>query len=140
MAIKTYLDSSVLINAYNSAPAIVQKVHDLLTDPNRSFIVGDYVFLEIMPKAYYTKRLDQAAFYADILRKAVFIHSTDAIIVKADELATMFGLAALDALHAATAIIAHADELVTFEKPSKPFFRIPHEQLPVLSLYLPHAH
>ena len=135
MAIKIYLDSSVFINLYNNDPAVIHRAHEIITDPTRSFIAGDYVFLEVMPKVYYTNRLDQAAFYTDILRKAVFIRSTDAIIAKADELATKYGLAAMDALHAATAIIAHADELVTFEKPSKPFFRIPHEQLPILSLY-----
>jgi predicted nucleic acid-binding protein len=41
----------------------------------------------------------------------------------------------MDALHAACAIVGGADELVTFEKPSKPFFRIPREELAIVSLY-----
>ena len=135
MAIKTYLDSSVLINAYNSSPPVLHRAYEVLTDPTRSFIASDYVFLEVMPKTYYTNRLDQAAFYSDILRKALFIRSSDEIIAKAEEIASKYGLAAMDALHAASAIIANADELVTFEKPTKPFFRIPLEDLQILSLY-----
>jgi hypothetical protein len=46
----------------------------------------------------------------------------------------------MDALHVAAAIIGDADELVTFEKPGKPFFRIPADTLRIVSLYpfIPH--
>jgi predicted nucleic acid-binding protein len=47
----------------------------------------------------------------------------------------MYGLAGMDALHAASAIIGGARELLTFEKPEKPFFRIPAPELLVVSLY-----
>jgi hypothetical protein len=41
----------------------------------------------------------------------------------------------MDALHVACAIVGGADEFITFEKPSKPFFRIPSEVLRIRSLY-----
>jgi hypothetical protein len=41
----------------------------------------------------------------------------------------------MDALHVACAIAGHAEELVTFEKPTKPFFRVPQEVLRITSLY-----
>jgi hypothetical protein len=41
----------------------------------------------------------------------------------------------MDALHVACAIAADANELLTFEKPSKPFFRIPPNVLRVVSLH-----
>jgi hypothetical protein len=41
----------------------------------------------------------------------------------------------MDSLHVACAIAGHADELVTFEKLTKPFFRIPPELLRITSLY-----
>jgi predicted nucleic acid-binding protein len=44
-------------------------------------------------------------------------------------------LNAMDALHVAAAIKGKADELVTFEKPGKPFFRIPADELRIISLY-----
>ncbi|GHV33377.1 hypothetical protein AGMMS4952_25180 [Spirochaetia bacterium] len=135
MAITTYLDSSVLINAFNNDQAIVLRTLNLLSDPNRSFITGDYVFLEVIPKERYFRMFAQEAFCANIFRKSTFIRSTDEIIAKADEIATMYGLAAMDALHAATAIAGGADELITFEKPNKPFFRIPRETLAITSLY-----
>jgi predicted nucleic acid-binding protein len=135
MAIKTYLDSSVLINAFNNDQAIMRRSLNVLSDPDRSFVVGDYVQLEVMPKTQYHQRFEQTAFYAEIFRKSQFVRSTDEIIAKADEIATKYGLSAMDALHAASAIIGGANELITFEKPNKPFFRIPHEDLAITSLY-----
>jgi hypothetical protein len=41
----------------------------------------------------------------------------------------------MDALHVACAIAGHAGEFITFEKPTKPFFRIPPEVLRITSLY-----
>jgi hypothetical protein len=41
----------------------------------------------------------------------------------------------MDALHAASAIEGGADELLTFESPTKPFFRIPPDVLKVVSLH-----
>jgi predicted nucleic acid-binding protein len=132
---KTYLDSSVLINIFVNDDSIAQRAYSVLNDLNRTLMVSDYVKLEVLPKMYYNAYFEQALFCVEIFRNAEFIRSSDAIIAKADNIATKYGLSAMDALHAACAIVCGADELVTFEKPSKPFFRIPREELAIVSLY-----
>jgi hypothetical protein len=41
----------------------------------------------------------------------------------------------MDAFHAGAAIVGGAHELLTFERCEKPFFRIPANELLVISLY-----
>jgi predicted nucleic acid-binding protein len=98
-------------------------------------MVSDYIWLETMPKMLYNKQLDQMQYTAELFRRAEFIPNSAAIILKAREIASLYGLAAMDALHVASAIVGGADELVTFEKPTKPFFRIPSVVLRITSLY-----
>jgi predicted nucleic acid-binding protein len=98
-------------------------------------MVGDYVELEPLPKMIYHKQMEQVQFTEDIFRNALYIHSNDAIVKRAHDLAKTYGLAGMDALHAASAIEGGADELLTFEKPTKPFFRIPESLLKVVSLH-----
>jgi predicted nucleic acid-binding protein len=84
----------------------------------------------------YNKRPGQVLFTETILNNAeVYVRSSEVIITEAEKLASDYGLAAMDALHAACAIAAGADELLTFEKPAKPFFRIPPDVLRVVSLH-----
>jgi predicted nucleic acid-binding protein len=135
MAIKTYLDSNVLINIFVDDTATVQRARKIITDSNRIFMVSDYVQLEVLPKMNYHHQIQQALFCLEIFRKSIFVLSSQEIIIKAEQLADKYGLAALDALHTASAIVGGADELVTFEKPTKPFFRIPFEILKIISLY-----
>jgi predicted nucleic acid-binding protein len=85
----------------------------------------------------YNKQLDQVFYTERIFSRAEFVPSSDAIVAQAKALAAHYGLAAMDALHVACAIAGGADELVTFEKPTKPFFKIPPEVLRITSLYAP---
>ena len=133
--VRTYLDSNVLINLFVDDAATVQRARHIITDSNRTFVVSDYVNLEVLPKMNYYHRIQQSLFCLEIFRKSTFVLSSAEIIAKAEKLADTYGLAAMDALHAASAIAGGADELVTFEKPSKPFFRIPREELTIVSLY-----
>jgi hypothetical protein len=48
------------------------------------------------------------------------------------ELATRYGLSAIDAIHVSAALLGAADEFVTAEKPTKPFFRV--REMPVISI------
>jgi predicted nucleic acid-binding protein len=43
---------------------------------------------------------------------------------EADDIASRFGLAALDALHATSALLAGADEFVTTERPNRSIHRV----------------
>jgi predicted nucleic acid-binding protein len=135
MGLHTYPDANVILNVFSEDETRVQRANAILTDPLRRFVVSDYLWLETVPKAVYNKQLVQAKYIEDLFRVAAFVPASDAIIAKAKDLAALYGLAAMDALHAACAIEGGADELVTFEKPTKPFFRIPAEVLRITSLY-----
>jgi predicted nucleic acid-binding protein len=107
-----------------------------LEDPSRSLVLSDYVKLETLPKMRYNKWHDQVTATEALFNNAeVYVRSSEAIIAKAEKIASTYGLAGMDALHAACAITADADELLTFESSSKPFFRIPPEVLRVVSLH-----
>jgi predicted nucleic acid-binding protein len=132
----TYPDSSLIINVFIANTAIRQRALDILDDTNRVFMVSDYLRLELLPKMRYEKQTRQIQFVSDLFRSAsVFIPSSATIIAHAEALGETYGLAAMDALHVACAIAGNADELITFEKPTKPFFRIPPDILRITSLY-----
>jgi predicted nucleic acid-binding protein len=136
MALRTYPDANLIINAFVSDVAMRQQVLDIIDDPERVFIVSDYLRLELIPKMRYQKQTQQLEYTLEIFRSAVtFIPSSGIIVAHAEELGEKYGLNAMDALHVACAIAGNADELVTFEKPTKPFFRIPPDILQITSLY-----
>jgi predicted nucleic acid-binding protein len=132
-----YTDSNLIIEATRTEnKERADYAATILQDDSRSFVVSDYVRLETLPKMRYNKHPGQVRFTEAILDNAeVYVRSSEAIIAEAERLASVYGLAAMDALHAACAIAGGADELLTFEKPSKPFFRIPPEVLKIVSLH-----
>jgi predicted nucleic acid-binding protein len=83
---------------------------------------------------YYNKYNAQVNFVETIFNSAEMIHSNENIISLAKVFGKKYGLSALDALHVASAIEGQADEMITFEKISKPMFRIPSDQLLIVSL------
>jgi len=133
--ILSYIDSNIPLNVFIEDKAISDLALSIITDPQRRLMVSDYVELETLPKMIYNKREKQVLFTMDIFNRAIYIHSNDAIVKRAHDLAKTYGLAGMDALHAASAIEGGADELLTFEKPTKPFFRIPESLLKVVSLH-----
>jgi len=132
---KTYIDANLILKPFSEDKEKADRALSILSDPQRQLIVGDYVELETLPKMIYHKQMEQIQFTEDIFKKALYIHSNEAIVKRAHDLAKTYGLAGMDALHAASAIVGGADELLTFEKPTKPFFRIPEDILKVVSLH-----
>jgi len=134
--IKSYIDANLIIYAADMVQSDKKlQALSVLNDSSRVFVVSDYVWLETMPKMQYQKMDEQARYVESLFKQSEFIYSNKDIVSSAKELAAKYGLSAMDALHAASAIKAGADELLTFEKPSKPFFRIPPEVLKVVSLH-----
>jgi predicted nucleic acid-binding protein len=134
--IRSYLDAGVVIYAVDEVlRPETQRALAILADEEREFLVGDYVKLETLPKRVYHKQVKQVESIMDIFQDAEYIPSSPEIIAKAEELANAYGLAGMDALHVASAIVGGADELLTFEKSTKPFFRIPEDILKVKSLH-----
>jgi predicted nucleic acid-binding protein len=123
--IRTYLDTGVLIAAFNGSDEASERAMQFVEDENRVFITSDILALELLPKARFHAQQTEADFYELFFQQATqHVITQPAHIQRAIALASEYGLAACDALHAALAADAEASEFITAEKPSKPFFRL----------------
>jgi len=121
----TFVDAGVLIAAARGTAEVSAQAMAILDDPERSFASSEFVRLEVLPKALFNRKSDEAEFYLQFFRAVThWPVSMDVVVRQAYELAVRFGLAALDALHVAAAINAGAEDFVTSEKPGKPLFRV----------------
>ncbi len=139
--IRTYIDADVVINALRVADITRCKIaYNVIGDPNRVLLVSDYLCLETLPKPIYHQQYAQVDFIHKIIGRSELIRSSAAVVDKAMELASAYGLGGMDALHVASAVIGEADEMVSFEKPTKPFYRIPLSKLRLISLHPDYYH
>jgi len=131
---KTYLDSCVLISAFRGNNSISESVWRVIDDPERDFVISDFLRLELLPKPTYTKNDGEVAFMKEFFNAASEeVKSSEEHVKKALELACKHGLSAVDALHATAAIESNVDDFITAEKQSKPFFNI--DGLNAVSIY-----
>lgn len=129
------IDANLLIAAWSSRHPWRERAVDLLADPARTLIVSDLLWLEVMPKALYHRRQEEAAFYREVFARAECQSVNSEVTDQAKQLAERHGIAAMDALHLAVALHANADAFVSGERPDKPMFRV--TDLPVISLWSP---
>src|SRR5262245_44511784 len=122
---RTYVDACVLIAAFKGTNDLSQRAIAVLDDPERTLILSDAVWLEVVPKARYYKQTEEIKFYEEIFDHAERVTWNKGSLYKASDLAEAHGIGAMDAIHIAMALEAHADELVTKERPTKPMFRLP---------------
>ncbi|BAY31363.1 hypothetical protein NIES2107_32220 [Nostoc carneum NIES-2107] len=122
---KTYIDSGVLITAFQGIQSTSIRANSILNDANREFVSSQFVKLELLPKAIYNQNPDETEFYETFF-SAVSHWATDLEQITQDayQIACIYGLAAMDALHVAAALWLKADELITTEKPTKPMHRV----------------
>ena len=80
------------------------------------------------------KKRFEIEFIQEIMGKAESVPFSADIPEKAWQLASRYGLGALDALHVASASIAKADEFVSFEKAAKPLYTVAEKGLTIRSL------
>jgi len=111
---KAYIDSGVLITAFQGIQSASIKAYQILNDENRQFASSRFVQLEVLPKATFNKQQEEIEFYETFFLAVNYW----------DEIAGTYGLAAMDALHVAAALQIQADELITTEKPTKPMPRV----------------
>lgn len=133
MPVRTYVDSSVLIAAYQGSHVLSARALSILDDPDRQFLVSDFLRLEVLPQPRFHRRLTEVEFMETYFAAGEEIPASPRLTQEAVNLASRYQLTALDALHAAAALLGAADEFVTLEKPSKPLCRI--QELKVTSLY-----
>ncbi len=130
----TYIDSGVLLSATDGVGRIAEKSLEILEDSQREFASSKFVKLEVMPKAVYNKQTEEAEFYEEFFSAVTHWASDLAEIVQnAEQIASQYGLAAMDALHIAAALSVGAEELVTTEKRTKPMHRV--TSINVVSLF-----
>lgn len=130
---RTYIDSGVLIAAFQGDHQVHTAAMDILDDPDRDILVSEFLRLETLPKPIYEHRSEEAAFYEAILESAAENADWSAEMTgQAMLLASQYGLSAIDAIHISAALLLQADEFVTSEKSTKPFFRV--DEIPVVSI------
>jgi predicted nucleic acid-binding protein len=127
---KTYIDSGVLITAFQGIHSVSIRANQILNDENREFASSRFVQLEVLPKAIFNKQKNEVEFY-EIFFSAVIHWATDLelIMQNAHQIACTYGLAAIDAIHVASALQVKADQLITTEKPTKPMHRVAEIQI-----------
>jgi predicted nucleic acid-binding protein len=89
------------------------------------FCSSCFVRLEVLAKAKYHHQQDEVEFYQRFFVScSLWANGLDSIVELAEELATEYGLNALDSLQIASSISVNADEFVTTEKTTKPLHRV----------------
>ncbi len=136
MAVRTYLDSNVLILAHNNMGAVGSVARTIIGEANREFVSSVFVRLETLPLTHYFNRQREEAFYTRFFNTV--IEWGDTLVTAAFTLAFNFcersGMAAIDAMHLALATLLRADEFITAERPTKPMFRITSPSMRIISI------
>ena len=121
--IRTFLDSGVLITAYNGQPDIKILALKILKDPYRIFLSNPYIRHEICPKAVFNKRHLEYRFYREYFQHTVMFSDVKLILDRASREASRSGVSAMDSFHLAAAHLLGADEFITTENPRKSIYR-----------------
>lgn len=133
---RTYLDTGVLLAAFAGKEKISQAAFAVLDDPDREFVITDFLKLELLPKPTFFKKTEEVDFYNDFFSIALeTLETTPAKTAAALGLACEYGLSAIDAIHLQTAIEANIFEFVTTEKITKAFFRITNPSFQLTSIH-----
>jgi predicted nucleic acid-binding protein len=124
--IVSFVDASVLISAATRANSagFARKMRALriINDERRIFVASEFLKLEVLPIARFFNKSREIDFYEKFFSGVAYWVSTEGLLGPALDLASEYGLGALDALH----IIAakhFAAEFVSAERPSKPIYR-----------------
>ena len=132
--ITTYIDSGVLIAAARGDAELSPLALPYLADPNREYITSDYVRLEVLPKAVFHRRQEEADFYNEFFQlNSRSIPTSPALLEFALAESCETGIQGLDAVHIACAVFAGAEEFITSEKQTTPIHRT--QKVRVVSIY-----
>jgi predicted nucleic acid-binding protein len=120
---RTFLDSGVLIAAYNARPELKVPALAVLKDPNRVFLSSPFVRHEVCPKALFNKRHQEYRFYREYFQRAVMFNDVRLVLERASRESARSGVNAMDSIHLAAAHLLRADEFITTETPRKSIYR-----------------
>lgn len=121
----TFVDAGVLIAAARGSVDVSARAMAILDEPGRTFASSEFVRLEVLPKAVFNRKPDEADFYTEYFRSVShWPGNSDSIIKSAYDVGVKFGLSAMDSLHVAVALTVGADEFITTETRDKPLHRV----------------
>ena len=124
MAIRTFLDTSVLFAAHRGKRAVREPSLAIVNEDGRFFIASPFLYLETMPKAiFHQNKLEMEFYTAYFDNVLIWINDVESIVRIAREESEQCGLSAMDALHVAAAYLAEAEVLYTLERTDKPIHR-----------------
>jgi predicted nucleic acid-binding protein len=124
LAIRTFLDTSVLFAARRGQPAVREPSLAIINEHSRFFIASPFLYLETMPKAIYHQNQLEIEFYRAYFDNVlIWINDVESIVRIARDESEQCGLGAMDALHVAAAYLADAEVLYTLEGREKPIHR-----------------
>ena len=130
---RTFLDSCVLIAAFQGKEEVARRAFEIIDDPDREFVISDFIKLELIPKPTFHRNQDEVDFYEAFFEEAsLSIEPNQELASQAIDLASRYDLSPVDALHVSAATLAGA-EYITAEKPEKPFSRV--TEIPVGTIY-----
>ena len=121
--IRTFLDSGVLIAAFNGPTSLRETALQILEDPGRLFLTSLFVRLEVLPKAIFNKRAAETRFYETFFARAIVARDVKAILTLGEREASHSGVGPMDSLHVAAAHLLSAHDFITAEKPGKSIHR-----------------
>jgi PIN domain len=98
------------------------RAHQLLNDPEIEFVGSEFLKLELLPIARFFGKKREVRLFTDFFDSIVLWAPSEILVSSALDLASEFGLGALDALHLCAAKHFNA-EFVSAEKPTKPIYR-----------------
>jgi predicted nucleic acid-binding protein len=123
--VRTFVDSGVLIAAFQALGEVSQRALAVLADPDRDFVSSDFVRLEVLPKPVCYGRVRECQFYEAFFRSVKrTVSASRTLVAEAEAQAKLWGLSAIDALHVAAAARGRCTEFITIEVPTKPLFRV----------------
>jgi predicted nucleic acid-binding protein len=130
MKIRTYLDTNILITAFQGQDQrIIDRIYCILDDPEREFIGSDFLRLELLPKPTFYRKQSEIQFMQEFLDETENVTISDKITQKVIELAGHYDLQPMDALHISAATDAKVEEFITLENPDKPMCKIPENEI-----------
>jgi hypothetical protein len=78
----TFVDAGVLIAAARGRPEVSAQAMAILDDPDRSFASSEFVRLEVLPKALFNKKSNEAEFYNEFFQAVSHWPRDTAALVK----------------------------------------------------------
>lgn len=121
--VRVFLDSGILIGAFNGEPEVRDGAIVVLSNPSLEFWYNPLLKLEVTLQPTFRRRRVELEFYEDYFRSANCFGDLDRMLEVGSEEAARHGIAVVDALHVASASLSHCAALITTEKSTKPIFR-----------------